>query len=63
VAARESEVRCVIAASVLAGNNVLDMESKKRLIRLAEPAVLALVAGAVANEVADRWFHSPIPTA
>jgi hypothetical protein len=48
--AREAQVLCVVAASVLARNNVFDVEGEEIKIVLVDPAVFATSFGTLPNQ-------------
>lgn len=55
--AREREVFGIIAAPVLPGDDVFDMESVERLIVLMDAAILAPLSGPVPHKVSQRVIH------
>ena len=55
--ARQSEIAILIRATVLRGDDVLNMERRQRLMLLAQTAILAPVPGAAANIPAQALLH------
>lgn len=54
---RERQIRRVVAATMLAGDYVFDMEAHKRRVTLVKPAIFAALACAGAHALAQRWIH------
>ena len=57
VMASQREVRRIIRTVMLAGNDVLDVKTKIRFGVLMKPAILALIAGTLPNELARGEVH------
>ena len=53
----QGKVREILIATVLAGNDMLNMEGRKRKVLLLEPTIFAAVACAVTDEGADCGIH------
>lgn len=50
----QSEVCQIIAAAVLAGDNMLDVEREEGIIVLMKSAILAVVGGSIPDEIGRR---------
>jgi len=55
--ARQREVRGLVAAEVLPGNDVLDVQTVKRLVFLPDPAVFAPVTSTPSNQFSRLLVH------
>jgi hypothetical protein len=51
---RKREVRRIVGATVLPGDNVFDVKRHEREVRLSEPAILAALSCSLADELANR---------
>ena len=59
--AGEREVFGIVAAAVLAGDDVLDLENLEGVVRLAQAAILAAIARPLPHEMPRAFVdHAPV---
>src|SRR5262245_59039636 len=61
----QGQIGGIIRATMLEGNDMVNMEGRKRLLRLPQPAILTAVTGTLAHKAARRrvdhagvWFNN-----